>query len=129
MDLLPNLRLAELLHEIGDFYVQRKEPFRAKAFNSVAEQVRRHPTPITSAAQAKRELNGVGASTFEAIDEYFKTGRIGRLDQLRAEMQVPEPLPVQQPLPPLPGEFQGVFPLKGAMLMPMQMPDSNFERG
>jgi DNA polymerase/3'-5' exonuclease PolX len=80
---LPNTTLAEQLAEIARLYEQSNETYRARTYEEAARRISQYPTPITSGAQARREIPRVGESLQRDIDEYLQTGRIARLHNLQ----------------------------------------------
>lgn len=109
----PNAALAEILLKIADEYRSRNDVYRETAYRGAAYQIRRHPTPIASGAQAQREIRRIGKSIKESIDEYIKTGAVERLAALHAEVpeeQVPAPPTEKQLIVEYFQSFYGIGP-------------------
>jgi len=88
IDLLDrNKKLADKLALIAGYYMMARDTYRAKSFNTASEQIRQYPDAILSGAQARKEIRGIGDSISTAIDEYFTTGTIQRLETLQAQFQ------------------------------------------
>ena len=62
-----------------------RSSFRARPFASAAEAVEDHAETSSMTPRRLMSLPGIGKSTAETIKEYFRTGRIARLEELRAE--------------------------------------------
>ncbi|EIW71916.1 hypothetical protein TREMEDRAFT_26921 [Tremella mesenterica DSM 1558] len=75
----PNERLAKKLDEMHDLYLGQtdKNPFSVRGYRRAAAAIRRTKTPITSGAQARSLLIGIGQGIADRIDE-FLTGSKGR---------------------------------------------------
>lgn len=90
IDLLSrNKDLAEILGLISSYYVMARDTYRAKSFATASANIAAHPLAITSGAQARRELPGIGESIAAVIDEYManyneetETGTVQRLRDL-----------------------------------------------
>lgn len=77
-----NYDLADKLALIASYYTQDGDYYRAKAYSAAAQRICEYPTPITSGAEAQKEIPRVGTSLAYDIDEYLTTGQITRLQQL-----------------------------------------------
>lgn len=62
-----------------------RSSFRARAFASAAQAVEDHAGTSTMTSRQLKELSGIGKSTAETISEFYRTGHIARLEELRAE--------------------------------------------
>jgi DNA polymerase/3'-5' exonuclease PolX len=80
---LPNVALAGQLAAIARLYQQSNDTYRARTYEEAARRISQYPTPITSGAQARREIPRVGESLQRDIDEYLTTGQIARLQNLQ----------------------------------------------
>lgn len=83
---LPNAALADQLAEIARLYNltnQSNDTYRAKTYEEAARRISQYPTPITSGAQARREIPRIGESLARDIDEFLTTGHISRLQNLQ----------------------------------------------
>lgn len=88
VDLLArNKQLADILGLVAGYYTMARDTYRAKAFSNASVQIGQHPIAILSGAQARREIKGIGDSIQAAIDEYFATGTIKRLEELEGRFQ------------------------------------------
>lgn len=80
-----NTAIAEHLSMIGSYYDMAKDTYRAKTFNQAANAISEHRESITSGAQARRNIKGVGESVQTVIDEFLSTGTSTRLLELEAK--------------------------------------------
>tara|TARA_R110002096_G_scaffold433887_5_gene653897 strand:- start:9271 stop:10980 length:1710 start_codon:yes stop_codon:yes gene_type:complete len=62
-----------------------RSSFRARAFASAAKAVEDHAETSSMSPKRLMALPGIGKSTAETIKEYFATGQIARLEELRAQ--------------------------------------------
>ncbi len=62
-----------------------RSSFRARAFTSAAKAVADVAQPTSMSTAQLRAVPGIGKSTAETISEFFRTGKIRRLENLRAE--------------------------------------------
>ncbi|MEV7022723.1 DNA polymerase/3'-5' exonuclease PolX [Kitasatospora sp. NPDC093558] len=83
-----NDQVRELLQEYADLInITGGDAFRARAYEKAARAVGGHPEDIADLdAKGLQQIPGVGKSTAEKVAEYLSTGRIGALEQLRAEI-------------------------------------------
>jgi DNA polymerase (family 10) len=87
-----NQEVAAKLREAADLLaLQGANPFRVNAFRHAADSVAQLPRDIREVAQAEGaaglvEIPGVGRGIAAAILEIVATGRWGRLDRLRGEL-------------------------------------------
>lgn len=77
-----NDQFAVLMGEIASYYQRHNDEFRYKTYDNAAQQLRNHSHPIASGAQAQK-IRGIGKSVATDIDQYLKTGKIKRLEDLR----------------------------------------------
>ncbi len=62
------------------------QSFRARAYENALQELRGAPGDVGAMGEAELvRLPGVGRSTARKIREYFETGRIGRLEELRGK--------------------------------------------
>lgn len=80
--LAANKKLADILLLIGNYYVMGGDGYRAKSFINAGKNISNYPIVIMTGAQARKDLTGIGNSIEAAIDEYFATGTITRLQEL-----------------------------------------------
>lgn len=53
-----------------------RDGYKARAYFTAAEAIRKHPDRICSGAQAQRDIRGVGKTTAERIDRYLVSGSV-----------------------------------------------------
>ena len=86
---LGNGEVASLLYELARLTTLEDgtpQSFRVRAYERAARAVEGHPAPVAALGEAELgALPGVGAGTARKIRELAETGRIARLDRLRAE--------------------------------------------
>ena len=83
---MDNREVASLLSEIAVFSeLAGENPFKARAFQSVARAVEKHPERVADlCGQGRlRDIKGVGAGIAQIIEEAVTTGRSKLLDELR----------------------------------------------
>lgn len=85
----PNIGLIIKLEELYQYYEQIGDKFRTKAYAKAITTIQQLKTRIKSGRDAKK-LPGIGTSIADKIDEFLKTGTIGKIEQLKHE-QVPIP--------------------------------------
>jgi len=82
-----NREIGEKLRLISEYYrldPDQKVQFKAKAYQTASITVSDYEHQIKSGAEAEENIEGVGKSIAEDIQEYLDTGRISRLDELEA---------------------------------------------
>jgi len=82
---LDNADIAAVLSRIAVFSeLAGENPFKARAFSSVARAIEKHPERVEDlAAQGRlREIHGVGKSIEEVVADLLVTGRSGLLEDL-----------------------------------------------
>jgi DNA polymerase (family 10) len=58
--------------------------FRARAYENAVEAIASHPGDLRTLSERElTKIEGIGASTAKKIREYYQTGSIGRLEELR----------------------------------------------
>lgn len=75
-----NRDIAKILEELSVYYDD--EPYKARAFSLASETVLAQKQPIESGKEAMK-LKGIGVSTAEIIEEFLKTGKVERLEDLK----------------------------------------------
>jgi DNA polymerase (family 10) len=80
--------VAALLEEYADLLsIVGGDAFRARVYEKAARAVAGHHDDITGLdAKALQKISGVGASIAEKIVEYFGTGQIAAVEELRAKI-------------------------------------------
>lgn len=84
---MDNRAIAVLLNEIAVFSeLAGENPFKSRAFQSVARTVEKHPESVAALCSEGRlrEIRGIGASIEEIIQEIVKTGDSRVLKELKA---------------------------------------------
>jgi len=84
---MDNRAIAVLLNEIAVFSeLAGENPFKSRAFQSVARTVEKHPESVAALCSEGRlrEIKGIGASIEEIIQEIVKTGDSRVLKELKA---------------------------------------------
>ncbi|BFZ02609.1 hypothetical protein BsWGS_05648 [Bradybaena similaris] len=81
----PNAEFCDFLMELANY---EKNVSRAvhkyNVYRKAAGVLAKHPTRITSGAEAKK-LDGIGEKIAEKIDEFIKTGKLDKLEKIRAD--------------------------------------------
>lgn len=87
-----NAEVASLLAEFADLLEARDVSYKPNAYRRAAENVRDHPRAIEDMAaegeDAVAEIDQVGDAIASKVVEYFETGEIEELEELRAELPV-----------------------------------------
>jgi len=87
-----NDEVAALLEEFADLLEATGVEYKPTAYRRAAENVREHTAPIESLAgegeDAVAEIDRVGDAIASKIVEYFETGEIEELEELREELPV-----------------------------------------
>ena len=84
-----NSDVARLLEEIGDLLeIKGEQGFRVNAYRSAARRIEglREPIELVHAEKRLRKIQGVGPALEQKIAEYLDTGRLGYIENLRADM-------------------------------------------
>ena len=77
MSIIINQHIASQLEALGkSLSGQSGQQYRARAYFNAAEAIRKHPEAISSGAQAKLDIKGVGKTTAERIDEFLASGSV-----------------------------------------------------
>lgn len=88
-----NEELSDVLSKIGGYYLLAEDTYRAKTFLNAANSVKNFHEDITSGAQAKKEIKGIGVSVAAVIDEFLtekqkpeeKREHVSRLKELECK--------------------------------------------
>jgi DNA polymerase (family 10) len=85
----PSDSLLALFRELGRLTtLEEGSPmsFRARAYENAAEAIASHQGDLSALSEKElRAIDGIGASTARKIREFFETGTIARLEELRLE--------------------------------------------
>ncbi|NJC70476.1 DNA polymerase/3'-5' exonuclease PolX [Planosporangium thailandense] len=84
----PNEAVEALLQEFADLLaITNGEPYKIRAYENAARTVAGYPVDVSGLdLRGLREIPNVGKSIAEKIIEYFATGHVAALDQLREEI-------------------------------------------
>jgi len=84
-----NAEMVSLLYELARLTTLEDgsvQSFRVRAYEGAARAVEGHPEPLASMSQEEiAALRGIGEGTARKVRELIDTGRIARLDRLRAD--------------------------------------------
>jgi DNA polymerase (family 10) len=87
-----NAEVASLLEEFADLLEAKDVEYKPRAYRRAAENIRGHPAAVEHLAadgeDAVKEIEGVGDAIAAKVVEYFETGGIEELDDLRTELPV-----------------------------------------
>jgi DNA polymerase IV (family X) len=87
-----NDEVATLFEEFADLEEARGTDYKPSVYRRAAENIRDHTAPIENLAgegeDALAEIDGVGDAIASKVAEYFETGEIAELGQLRSELPV-----------------------------------------
>ena len=87
-----NAEVADLLEEFADRLEAMDVEYKPRAYRRAAENIRAHATDIRALAEAGQdaveEIQGVGDAISSKVVEYFETGEIAELEELREELPV-----------------------------------------
>jgi len=87
-----NDEVASLLEEFADLLDAKGVEYKPRAYRRAAENIRDHPGDIEGLAaegeDAVGEIDGVGDAISSKVVEYFQTGEIEELGELREELPV-----------------------------------------
>lgn len=79
-----NKDLAEVLGEIAEYYYIARDTYRARTYATASANVAAYPYPITSGAQARRDINRIGDSVEKDINEFIA---IDQEEKLKKELR------------------------------------------
>jgi len=81
-----NRGVGSAILEIAGFYYKAGEGLKGGAFSKAAKALRETPAaPRTKKEAMTLKLPGVGKSTAEKIEEFYTTGKIQKLEEMRAQ--------------------------------------------
>ncbi len=84
-----NAEIARLLHELAtltELEDGSRQSFRARAYNNAVRAIEVHPRDVTTLDEGELvAVKGVGKAIAKKVREFAETGRIEKLDQLRAK--------------------------------------------
>ncbi|GAB6879015.1 DNA polymerase/3'-5' exonuclease PolX [Halorubrum gandharaense] len=87
-----NDEVADWLEEFADLLEAQGVEYKPTAYRRAAENVRDHPAPVENLAgegtDALDEIDRVGDAIASKIVEYFETGSVAELEELREELPV-----------------------------------------
>ncbi len=88
-----NKDISDILFAIAEYFMVLDEPFKARAYEKVAETLSGFDGDVREIYQgggrgALEEISGVGKGIAETIEEYIKTGRVRELEAMRKKMPV-----------------------------------------
>lgn len=80
-----NLQISDFLYELANYErTVTRQSHKANAYRKAAAAIAKHDVDITSGGQAQK-LDGVGKKIAEKIDEFLKTGKLRKLENIRAD--------------------------------------------
>lgn len=81
----PNSGIVEFLMELANYEKNvTRQMHKYNAYRKAAGMISKHPLKIDSGAEAKK-LDGVGDKIAKKIDEYLATGKLAKLEKIRAD--------------------------------------------
>lgn len=87
-----NPEIAELLEEFANLLDAKDVEYKPQSYRRAAENILDYPVAIEELAdegvETVKEIEGVGDAIASKVVEYFETGRIVELDELRSELPV-----------------------------------------
>jgi DNA polymerase (family 10) len=90
---MTNLEIAAVFRELAGLTEKKKENwFKVRAYRKVAEEIEKLPAPLAQlAAENKlREIPGVGEAIEKKITELLETGKLQKIEKLKAEVDTSE---------------------------------------
>jgi DNA polymerase (family 10) len=90
---MTNLEVARIFRELAGLMEKKKENwFKIRAFRKVAEEIEKLTVDLEQiAAEGKlREIPGVGEVIEKKITEILETGKLQKLEKLKAEVDISE---------------------------------------
>ena len=90
---MTNLEVARIFRELAGLMEKKKENwFKIRAFRKVAEEIEKLTVDLEKiAAEGKlREIPGVGEVIEKKITEILETGKLQKLEKLKAEVDISE---------------------------------------
>ena len=85
-----NREIADIFDEIADLYEMKGVDFKPRAYRNAAQSIRSLGEDIKDIRDRGEleEIPGVGKSTMKKIEEYLKTGKVSKLDELKEDVPV-----------------------------------------
>lgn len=84
-----NAEIARLLHELAtltELEEGNRQSFRARAYHNAVRALEAHPRDVTALSEEElTAIRGVGKAIAKKVREFAETGRIVKLDELRAK--------------------------------------------
>ncbi|MDQ4131212.1 MAG: hypothetical protein M3133_09550 [Actinomycetota bacterium] len=84
-----NAEIARLLHELAtltELEDGSRQSFRARAYHNAVRAIEAHPRDVTTLAESELvAMKGVGKAIAKKVREFAETGRIAKLEELRAK--------------------------------------------
>ena len=78
-----NQELSRIFRQLATGYAASGDEYRAQAFSNAANNIAVAKEEITSGAGARKNIRGIGTSSVDIIDEYLRTGQVGRLTNIQ----------------------------------------------
>ncbi len=80
--------IAEKLEEIADLYEMKGVQFKPRAYRNAAQTIRALGEPVEDIVERGelRDLPGIGESMANKIEEFLKTGEIGKFKELKGDL-------------------------------------------
>ena len=88
-----NKKIIDILGELNQLMIQRREPFRARAYQKAPNEIYKYPEPITNIEQIKG-LPNIGTTIFEKLQEFEKTGKIEAIERQKQILLEEEKTPI-----------------------------------
>ncbi|TSC89754.1 MAG: DNA polymerase (family X) [Parcubacteria group bacterium Gr01-1014_3] len=90
---MDNNSIAKILYEVGEYLEMQEVPFKPRAYEKVAQVIESLEEPVLEiykkgGLKAVEEIQGVGLSIAEKIEELLKTGKLKYYDQLKKKTPV-----------------------------------------
>lgn len=86
---MANVEIARLLHELASLTELEegdRQSFRARAYHNAVRAIEAHPAAVTLLTEDELvAIRGVGKAIAKKVREFAETGRIGKLEELRAK--------------------------------------------
>ncbi|XP_062518602.1 DNA polymerase beta-like [Corticium candelabrum] len=81
----PNAEFCQFLSELAEYErTVTRQIHKYNAYRKAASVLSKHPTRIANGAEAKK-LEGIGAKIAKKIDEFIETGKLEKLEKIRAD--------------------------------------------
>jgi len=80
-----NSQFCDMLHDLAEYEKNvARNMFKSKAYRKASTILSQHPVRITSGNEAKK-LPGIGAAIAKKIDEIITTGKLEKLEKIKAD--------------------------------------------